>query len=70
VALAVLGGRLVIATSSGFFESDGTTAGTLPIALPGGPPRFSGLQPLQVGERLFFPWSDALHGPELWALEP
>ncbi|HXU45157.1 MAG TPA: hypothetical protein VN783_06505 [Thermoanaerobaculia bacterium] len=69
-SLAVLGDRLVIATNSGFLASDGTSAGTLPIALPGGPSQSSGFLPVQVGERVFFGWSDGLHGPELWAIEP
>ncbi len=68
-SLAVLGNRLVIATSGGFYESDGTPAGTVQIEVPGRPP-FSSLSALPVGDRLFFAWDDLVHGPELWALRP
>jgi ELWxxDGT repeat protein len=67
--LAVLGGRLVIRTESGFFDSDGTPAGTLTIELPGQPDRFS-LQGVAAGDRVYFVWDDLSHGPELWALRP
>jgi len=68
-SLALLGGRLVIRTQTGFFESDGTPAGTLPIDLPG-PPHGSTLQILAAGDRAYFTLDDFAHGPELWALRP
>ncbi len=68
-ALAVVGGRLVIASRNAPFASDGTPAGTVPIEIPGGPGRFSS-QAVAAGDRLYFVWDDQIHGPELWALRP
>jgi ELWxxDGT repeat protein len=68
--LAVLDNRLVIATSGGFYESDGTPAGTVRIEVPGRPFPFSSFSALSVGDRIFFTWDDLVHGPELWALRP
>ncbi len=67
--LALLGARLVIGSRNGFYESDGTSEGTLPIDFSGSSNQ-SILQILAAGNRVYFAWDDLVHGPELWALRP
>jgi ELWxxDGT repeat protein len=71
LGLAVLGDHLVFttATPARIWESDGTAAGTKPIA----PARPLGLNPGAVGRagnRVFFGAWDPATGQELWAVEP
>jgi ELWxxDGT repeat protein len=68
VHLAVLGGRLAFASSNGVWDTDGTPGGTVRRLAP-----YAGgfLQEfVRAGERIFFPWYDAQHGTEIWALRP
>ncbi|HXU31787.1 MAG TPA: hypothetical protein VN851_14530, partial [Thermoanaerobaculia bacterium] len=67
--LAVLGGRLAFGTPNlGVWDTDGTPAGTVRRLAPYADGFLQEF--VRAGERIFFPWYDALHGTEIWALRP
>jgi ELWxxDGT repeat protein len=70
LALHVVGDRLVIASLGEFLATDGTEAGTTLIDFPGEIPNFNTFRPLGINGRMFFPWNDLQHGPELWVIRP
>lgn len=58
------GTTFFVAVSNGnstLFRTDGTDAGTLPIAV------VTGQTPVVIGNRIYFPGYDAVHGAELWS---
>jgi ELWxxDGT repeat protein len=67
-SMTVLANRLYIESSSGFWQSDGSPAGTQPVAMANPPRPVRGISPIAVDGMTYFTATTPQGGSELWRL--
>jgi ELWxxDGT repeat protein len=68
LAGGIAGGRSYVLIDESLWVSDGSAAGTRPVAAMTGQSLPQGSAFLvAAGDRVYFPWADAAHGLELWS---